>query len=351
MPLFPPTYLVDSPSNQQWLLDVDNNAIPRTVPVSGIVGALDYIDVNDYSGNGDSWRVTIVGNPPPAGESWGQYKVTSLPAGDHPTQIVVTAPNGTAYAIVVNNGLIASAFPSGTYTSVLTCDTPVSTLADHVQDRLEEPRGAGRFWRRDYEIYSAIAEAMNDLMVLVGRPTETVAVQFNLTPNNVWQTVPKGVFLIADVWGAKGLLRKLTLFDLDYSQSSWSNDWESDISDAGPVRWAPIGMTRFLVHPAPSAPQTVLIDAIQYPVSDTFYPPNGNEIIPFHNEFHVALEQYAAHYCRLKEGTSEFQESMLLYQEYLNLAQRLTMIEDRRDPVLFSAGFGATGSLKSHTKR
>jgi len=160
------------------------------------------------------------------------------------------------------------------------------------------------------------------------------------------------MFLISDIWGQQNRLRKFTLFSYDYEQpGNIGSDWENDVSAAGPRSWAPVGMTMFIVHPAPSSPQTVLLDGIAYPVAETNFPYTGAETVPFHNEFYVFLEEYAAHILRIKEGTAEFQESLSLYKNYLEGAKRLTTIEDRRDPVIFSSSFGAPAGVNSHTKR
>jgi hypothetical protein len=248
------------------------------------------------------------------------------------------------------NGIIQSALPSSASAGTLTCNTPISTLAANILERLEDP--AGTFWSQQFEIYTSIVEAMNDLILLVGRPTQTVGMQFNLTPNSVWQTVPKGMFLISDIWGPQSRLRKYSLFSYDYEQpGSIGSDWENDTDINGPTSWAPIGMTMFVVHPAPTAPQTVLLDGIAYPVAETMFPYSGAELVPFHHEIFQWLEMYAAHYARLKESTAEFQESMTLYQNYLAGAKRLSSIEDRRDSMIFDKAYGAPAGVNSHVRR
>jgi len=230
---------------------------------------------------------------------------------------------------------------------------PISNLVPQVQSRLEEfagPTGDGEFWSIQWELRTALIEAMNDLLLLIGRPTQTVNLPFNLTPNTVWQTVPKGLLLITDIWGWGSRLRKCDLHSLDYVMANWTPEWENDTDPAGPTKWAPLGFNMFLVHPATSVPQTVTLTAIAYPVTDT-YPYTGAETIPYHDECLAALEAYAAHYCRLKESGSEAQQSLQLYRDYLAVAERLTQIESRRDPVIFSKSFGAAAGLDSLVKR
>ena len=228
--------------------------------------------------------------------------------------------------------------------------TPISVLANNVQNRIEEVAGSsGAWWSRQFEVFSALIEACNDLMLLIGRPTQEVNIPFTLTPNTVWQTVPKGLFLITDIQGAGAPLYKVNLWDLDYTQSSWGSDWEQDVYSQ-PFRWAPIGFNMFVVHPAVSVPVTVNVTAITYPTTNP-WPYTGNEIVPFEDNFFQALEEYGAFYCRIKELGQEFQEGLKLYDQYLANAKRMTSIQDRRDPLIFSSGYGGAQNANRITKR
>jgi len=227
--------------------------------------------------------------------------------------------------------------------------TTISTLADSVQNRIEEPVGAGIFWSRPYELYSALIEACNDLMLLVGRPTQTVNVPFTLAPNTVWQTMTKGLFLITDIQGAGPPLDKINLWDLDYAQASWGSDWEQDVADTA-KRWAPIGFNLFVIHPAVSVAQTVNITAIQYPTTSA-WPYDGTQTICFEDNYFQAIEEYAAHYCRIKEMGGEHQEGLQLLKAYMAVAKRMTQIQDRRDPLIFSENFGAGQRTNPTTQR
>lgn len=228
--------------------------------------------------------------------------------------------------------------------------TPISTLSTQVQNRLEEVSGNEGFWSAQYEIYTALIESLNDLMLLVGRPTQTVNVAYTLTPNTVWQPMPAGIFLIVDVWGAGGQIRKVDLNSMDYVMASWGPDWQNDTYLYGPSRWFPVGLTQFAVHPAPTTAQVVTLDAIAYPTTDP-WPYTGTEGVPFEDQYWVALEEYAAHYCRLKEGSAEFQESLALYNNYLQLAARMSAIQDKRDPQIFSPVLGGIAGLNGIVRR
>lgn len=213
----------------------------------------------------------------------------------------------------------------------------IADLATNTADRVQNPDYI--FWLEQQETYVALSEAISDLMLLIGRPKLIYNTQITLQPNTVWQSMPSSLICITSMRTDQYSLWKTTLRSLDYLQTSWGPDWESDISDDGPRRWAPLGWTKFIVHPAPSTPLLVNVAGIQSPIAS--WPPTGAEQSPFHSEFDVALQLYATAYLRLKELGDDALEGNDLFRQYLDQAQRLTTIEDRRDPLVFSRSFGA----------
>jgi hypothetical protein len=192
-------------------------------------------------------------------------------------------------------------------------------------------------------------EAQSDLLLLVGRPTQVVNVPFALTPSTPWQVVPKGIFAITDIQGFSSPLYKVNLYDLDYLQTSWGSDWTQDVDDAC-YRWAPVGMNLFVIHPAVSQPQTVNITAIAYPTTDV-WPYTGAETVQFEDNFFEAIEMYAAHYATIKETGGEFQNGLKLLDQYMQIAKRMSSIQDLRDPLIFTSGYGSSQRVSPTTMR
>lgn len=333
-----------------WVPICTNSGIATTINLSLPPGAsaVAFVELNDAQ-TGTTWRMCVLPSPSQPGGASGQLHIDPVTPviNGLPTQLLVSAPNGVIYFLQIANGVLQSglAVPANA-----NCNVSINALADNVQDRLEEPHGAGIFWLRQFEIYTAIVEAANELMLLVGRPTMSVQSPLNLDPNRVWQMLPKGLLAITDVYGPQSPLRKITLFALDYEQPSWGSDWENDTSLSGPSRWVPIGFNMFIAHPACVSAQQVTINAIAYPVAAS-WPYTGAETVPFAHEFFVLIEQYAAAYCRLKEGTSELQSAMPMLAEFYTGARRMTQIADRRDPLVFSRDFGVMSGVNSIQKR
>lgn len=212
----------------------------------------------------------------------------------------------------------------------------IAQLATQVGDRLQDPTFI--FWLQRYEAYSALSEAIQDLMLLVGRPTIVYNTQITLQPNTVWQPMPANMVAITNIRSNQYSLWKTSVHVMDYLQGSWGGDWESDVADT-PLRWGPLGWTQFFVHPAPVTPTLVNVSGVANPIV-TPWPPTGAESSPFHSEIDIALQIYATAYLRLKELGDNAQIGNDLMQQYLDIAARNTQIEDRRDPLLFSRSLG-----------
>lgn len=225
---------------------------------------------------------------------------------------------------------------------------PISFIQPQVIARLEETNPPV-FWDLNYEINSAITEAINDLMLLVGRPTQTVQQIVAITPNTPWQTMPNGVFCMTNLYSTAGEIYKMTQFDVDYAQINWGSDWENDIG-LNIDTWWPLGFNMFGIHPSLPAAAQVQVTGIAVTTTEA-WPYDGNVQIPFQRDVFDALEMYAAHYCRLKEGGNEFTDTYEMYKSYLGLAQRLSEISDRRDPYIFTRTLGAQVGVNPVTQR
>lgn len=216
----------------------------------------------------------------------------------------------------------------------------IAEMAPAVSERLQDPNNV--FWNLDYEVNAGIAEGISELLLIIGRPTVIFNQPITLIPNQVFQPMPTGLLCITNLRTTVSVLNKTTLRSLDYLGASWSPSWQSE---RGPLvkRWAPLGLTQFIVHPAPTLPVTVNVTGIAYPFTDT-WPPNGTEASPFQKEFNQAIEMYASAYCRMKEVGQDAEIGFSLYKQFLEIGQRLSQIEDRRDSLVWCNAFGAATS-------
>lgn len=213
----------------------------------------------------------------------------------------------------------------------------LASMAPQVSARLQDPLNV--FWSLNFELYPALSEAVSELLLIIGRPTAIFNQLITIQPNTVWQAMPSGLLAITNIRSNISQLGKTTLHSLDYVCGSWSSSWESDRAYM-PARWAPLGLAQFIVHPAVVQPVQVTVTGIAYPFTDS-WPPTGQETSPFHVEIDQALEMYATAYCRLKEIGNDAFEGFKLYQSFLEIGQRLSQVEDRRDSLVWTRSMGA----------
>jgi hypothetical protein len=213
----------------------------------------------------------------------------------------------------------------------------LSEMSAQVGDRLQDSSFV--FWNEQYEVWGGLAEAITELMLIIGRPTQIFNQSVFLNPNTCFQPMPAGILAITDITISGKRLSKTTLHSLDYTCTSWGPAWESDRAPQ-PARWAPLGLSQFIVHPAPLTYVTAQFAGVSYPFVDS-WPPNGTETSPFHKELNQALEMYAAAYCRTKEIGQDAEIGWQLYTQFLEIAQRLSVIEDRRDSLIWTRSIGA----------
>lgn len=213
----------------------------------------------------------------------------------------------------------------------------IAELAPDVSARLQDPTNV--FWNLDFEVNAGIAEGISELLLIIGRPTQIFNAPLNLQVNTCFQPMPPGLLAITDIRSTSSRLAKTTMRSLDVLCASWTSSWQSDRA-AQPVRWAPLGLSKFIVHPAPVLPVVVNVTGIAYPFTDT-WPPDGTETSPFAKNVDQALQMYSAYYCRIKEIGQDFEEGLVLYKAFLEIGQRLSQIEARRDDLVWVRSLGA----------
>jgi hypothetical protein len=223
----------------------------------------------------------------------------------------------------------------------------LAAMSPQVGDRLQDPTFI--FWNEQFEVWAGLAEGINELLLMIGRPTQIFNETITIESNTVWQTMPSGVLALTNLNVNGSQLKKTTLRALDYTQSSWSSAWQSDRAPV-PARWAPVGLGMFIVHPAPVQPIFAQATGIAYPFTDT-WPPAGTDVSPFEKNLDQALEMYAASYARVKEIGQDFQEGLELYKRFQQIGQRYSVIQDRRDDLVWTQSFGAPTAPSQVYKR
>lgn len=215
----------------------------------------------------------------------------------------------------------------------------LSQLGGEVQDRLEEPRGAGIFWDLEGEIYPALAEGMNEAMLVTGDPEIKLATLYTLPANQTWIPLPAGLVCLLRMQAPNGLpVKKESLVNMDRLQPGWQND-----TGDSPLNWIPLGLTQFGIYPKLTAPINVVVAGIQIPVN-VAPPYSGSETVPFPAEYNEGFIDYANHICRFKEAGAEFESSLPVYQRFLDRMLELSKFAYRRDALRFVLGPAGAGA-------
>jgi hypothetical protein len=224
--------------------------------------------------------------------------------------------------------------------------TSIAGLLPQILARVQDP--ASTFWTPN-ETTSAAAEAIGELLLLIGRPTQQYNTLVTLAANTPWQAMPTGLLAITNIQSAGSALRKTTLHALDYTQAANGSDWESDRADL-PRMWAPVGLTQFVIWPAVTEPVTVAVAGVADPIASA-WPFPATTLSPFHREVDDALECYSAAYLRIKDMGDDFAEGQQNYRQFVAVAMRLAGVEDRRDDLIWSQGFGVESAVSQVGKR
>jgi hypothetical protein len=204
-----------------------------------------------------------------------------------------------------------------------------SHIADRVQQRLEETVGVGTFWDRTNEILPGVMEAMDEAAVLTGVVQTVQSTPITLPTGTNFVSLPTNALALIRV-NAPVYIPKTSLFALDNINRTWENDTGTQIKN-----WFPFGVTQFGIYPQLTVQQQITVVYIAYPV--TVAPPyTGSESVPFQEEFHESLEQYASHVLRLKEAGYDFYASQEIYQEFLTTMQTLDVFETRHDGLIWN---------------
>ena len=219
--------------------------------------------------------------------------------------------------------------------------TTLSQLAVQVFQRLEEDPANPVFWTT-YEVYNALAEAMNEAALITGVVQTAQNAAVTLPANTNFVPMPANAIALLRMVGPNAV-QKTELFTLDQIIPNWQNEGGASASPpVGQIKyWFPLGFDQFGIYPQLSAEQQVTVAYLSYPVQEAPLNYTGNELVPFQQEYQCALTQYAAHVLRLKESGQEFEQSQAEYQEFLNTMRELSVFVARHDSLVFTRSAGA----------
>ena len=216
----------------------------------------------------------------------------------------------------------------------------LSSLATLVCNDLEEDPVSPVFWNLVSEIYVFLVEAAFEACLITGEPQQRSTTVFTPVLNQLVQTLPSGALSLLRVEQGGQAVYKTTMFDMDNHGSS---SWESDTGTVVKY-WMPFGLNSWIVYPQLTAPVDLVLTYVEFPVNVP-RPYTGATTLPFQTEFSTYIQTAAAAFARLKESGLETQQSVALYQQFLEGMKELTQFAGRKDALRFTLGAGANAKI------
>jgi hypothetical protein len=217
----------------------------------------------------------------------------------------------------------------------------IASLASAVTNRLEEA-AAPVFWNLQNELYPLIVEAMNLACLITGEPQfQANTTSFTIPASTSFAPIalPAGALALLRVDSYGTTIDKSYVQDLDNEAPGWE-------VATGPVPqyWMPFGLGQFGIYPNLTAPASVILSYVQWPVFDQL-PYSGTEAVPFQQEYFDGFTDWAAGAARFKEGGKEFEEAIQVLNRALSQFESLSEFSYRKGSLRFSRGLGGSANI------
>lgn len=181
----------------------------------------------------------------------------------------------------------------------------------------------------DTEIHGAIDDSIRAINLYTGFIQQsTTHTNFTVVGQHVY-SVPSGYLFLTRLEFDGRVLDKVPLRKLSEAYPDWLR--ETAANTGIPVsRWAPVGLTRFALHPAPSVVNlTIKLSGI---VDHTPLAADTSTItIP--DEFSSMIEDLASGYLQLKVGGQTFRQASVLYESFLRKMKELHRYKTLKMPA------------------
>ena len=171
----------------------------------------------------------------------------------------------------------------------------------------------------DEEIWRAIDDSIRAINLYTGFIQQTTThTNFTVSGQSVYD-VPSGYLFLTKMEYDGRVLDKTSLHRLSNAFPSWPKDTASN-SGLPVARWAPLGLTKIAIHPAPSTSNlTIKLSG----VVDQTALASDITTIPLPDEFAGMIEDLASVYLQLKQGGQVFRQSAVLYEAFLRRMKEL----------------------------
>lgn len=203
---------------------------------------------------------------------------------------------------------------------------PTVTLAEIQQDVYDQLEQNTILYTLQ-QVTNVINEGYRIINGFTGLNQATVSVPgFSVAGQLIYQS-PSPILFPLECYFEGKQLRKMSLGALARTYRGWAADLTNK---SGPVqRWAPIGITRFVIHPQDAVGgRDIAITGVTEPTPLV----NAGDSISIPDEYLTMLISYVSHRIRLKEGGKVFSDASLLLQQFYRDLKRLGRFQTAKFP-------------------
>ena len=181
------------------------------------------------------------------------------------------------------------------------------------------------------QVRLVINEGLRRLNLLTAFSQNTVPVVGNTVANQLVYTTPNEIIIPMSVYvEERELSKEGSLWELSQRHRNWTVDTTATL---GPTRrWAPIGLTQFVIHPMDAVGGRILEVQGVSPIVPLV---KQNDVINLDNEFADIVVDYSYTRLLLKETGKSFQNAARLRSEMIRKLKTMTAWEDMIFPAYF----------------
>lgn len=172
-----------------------------------------------------------------------------------------------------------------------------------------------------------IITAFNQATVPIG-----VAGGFTVANQQLY-AVPAGLFIPQRVYFEQRELKKMTIEQIAQRFRDWTRD--ASVSKGPPMRWAPIGLNQFVIHPFDAVGGRLLEVSGVAPVTPLV---NAGDVVELEDHNAEILIDYTKSRIMLKEGGKPFADASLAYQQMIAKLKTMVAWENMAWPRYFVQG-------------
>lgn len=204
---------------------------------------------------------------------------------------------------------------------------PTVTLA-YLRQRVYDGLDNNTVFFTTDQVDRAINQGLRRLNVIVGFIQDTVPYPgFTIAGQSLYDT-PDGILAPLRVYCEGRELEKLTLTELGQAYRSWAVD---TTATKGPTaRWAPIGLSRFVIHPIDAVGGNFLETQGIVPMTPLVA---DDDVMSLEDPWLDLIVRYAQARVLLKDSAQTFAQASLIYQQWISTLKNFTAWSGMRWPA------------------